>query len=116
MRWQVGQVLYRAKAGGSWGWDHEYRVWVDYDEYEVLRVTPEGGWLRRVNRPHSKETWRSFSTQFARMTQHAALHDLRLRTRRYVQHCRRRLEEAEARLKEVGGEEPKPRFTELRSR
>ena len=110
--WEIGQKLYRAewvahdRGGGT----------VCYDVYEVVKVTPKGGWIdRTVASPvcgpetvgnwtvienfstHSgkyhPKSWRPFETRCASTTKEEALSHLRARARSHLKHSRRRWEQ-----------------------
>lgn len=110
MPWEKGDTLYRAVAHGY------ENAWVYYEEFEVVKVTPCGGWLERRYpadeiRPTDdgpQRTWRAFGTFFASPTKEEAKRRLVARTRCWVKHAKRRLVNAEARLSCLTEDEPRP--------
>lgn len=123
MSWEVGQTLYRAE------YDPVYRmktrknpdaesgwIYVRYHEYEVLRLTPEGAWLIKKDdkgRPWAKETWRKPTTKFVWETKEKALESLKIRAKKYVQHCKRRLMKAKERAENLGVPDDETKFISL---
>lgn len=99
MSWEIGQILYRAKAINAATCNSDV-VNFYYYKFEVVKLTPEGGWLEPVgdaNYDHSK-TWRKFGTWFASPTKEEALEHLKIRSKRYLDNCRRRLRDAQLRV------------------
>lgn len=123
MSWQIGQTLYRAvyvETGYLRTRDSEgeppKKTYIDYDEYRVIRLTPKGGYIVPARNfreameeqpdcpegSHYLEMWKSFGTKFVWTTKPLADFSLRERTKQYLSHSRRRLEQAEERARNLG--------------
>lgn len=104
MAYEVGQTLYRARHRKHWAQsaDGGERQYVEYVEFEVLRLTECGAWIRQKASWARKEKWITPQTVYVWSTKEDALESLKIRTRKYVGHCRRRLREAEERARNLG--------------
>lgn len=95
-----GDILYRCDAYI----DDLGEVVVLYDEFQVLRETAEGVWIRRIPFASSRERWMSKSARrpFAFATKGEALHDMLRRKRVRNAFLRGELADNERILEELG--------------
>jgi hypothetical protein len=105
LTYEEGQVLFRAEVIGSS---------VSYLEFVVIKLTPKGAWViskhyhmahkANLNMPWLKKRWKWTPLNGKKLsrTHKHALKMLKHRTFSYVNHCRRRLEDAEKRAGILG--------------
>ena len=76
--------------------------YVRFDQWDVVRETPEGYWIKKEwMLPDEKLHWRSKTGRFAHSTRRAALQQLMSRKKSYVRHSKRRHETAKAQCEVV---------------
>jgi hypothetical protein len=104
----VGETRYRAETIAG---KH-----IEYDEYEVIKITPKGMWLRPKWMYISKkdDTWRTFETRFVSPTKEEAFKKLVRRTRAWIGYAERNLERAEKRYRNLTDKESPPTELDLR--
>ena len=101
----VGQTLYRGSAQDSE---------VEYDEWVVGRLTPRGAWIQPGDQwgvDEDEERWVGHTSRFVCRSKPEALVCLEHRSRRYLERCTERLEEAQRRADMLGVKARQPAST-----
>lgn len=91
-KFEVGKPWYRATIKVWHRIDGLMRANLHVVEVEILRLTPEGAWVRTR---FGDEKWITPRTHWCSPTKEGAVESLRIRKTRHVEHARRRLSDAE---------------------
>lgn len=81
---EPGVKVYRCEAHGQC---------VDYYEFTVARLTPQGFWYRS-GKPWGKDRWASYATHSVSLSRQEALDSARRRKTRHLEHIERRYRRA----------------------
>lgn len=97
MKFEVGQVLYRAVSVDG--------TYVHYQERVVRKLTAKGAWVG-VHEDFicfdKEEFWLAFTSRRLSATKKEALNNLKARTAAWIRHCKFRLAEAERKAINLG--------------